>query len=266
MAKKIIRLAASYSAASAVGTIYLYAPLVATSLVASASATGLFGAAFRIFQVVAGIPVLLVTSAFPVLARAARADRARLEYATGRLLDVALILGAWMAVATYFFAPAAVAIVAGKDFKGSVPILQIQGVALFGGFLAITMGFALLSLGRHRALLVANAFGLATNVALTLVLVPQMGPKGAAVALVAGDVALCSTYAYHLVWKERIDPSWRLVPRVAIATLGAASLTIVPGVPQSALGVLATIVYFGIVALLGGIPPELRHAFVARAT
>ena len=73
--------------------------IVTTSLVGTAEESGLLGAAFRIFTVLAGIPLLLVSTAFPVLARAAHNDRERLQYGVQRLVDIALIVGSWMALA-----------------------------------------------------------------------------------------------------------------------------------------------------------------------
>ena len=108
----------------------------------------------------AGIPLLLVSTAFPVLARAAHTDPERLQYAVQRLVDIALIVGIWMALGTVFGADFAIALVAGPDFEPAVEVLQIQGLALVTSFLAVTGGLALVSIHRNVALLVGNLCGL----------------------------------------------------------------------------------------------------------
>src|SRR4029453_15900845 len=95
---RIVRLVGVYAAAAAVGTIYVSAVVIVTSLVGTAADAGYLGAAFRIFTVLALIPLILVSTAFPVLARAAHTDRERMQYAVQRLVDIALILGTWMAL------------------------------------------------------------------------------------------------------------------------------------------------------------------------
>ena len=60
----------------AIGAVYVSLVVVLTSLVASQEETGYFSAAFRVFSVLSAVPSLLVASAFPILARAARDNRA----------------------------------------------------------------------------------------------------------------------------------------------------------------------------------------------
>ena len=82
------------------GTLYVYLVQVLTDTVASAEESGLFAASFRVFLVVGAIPGLVVSTAFPLLARAARDDRERLAYAVdggawqGAFCELAL-LHAW---------------------------------------------------------------------------------------------------------------------------------------------------------------------------
>ena len=61
-----------------------------------------------------------------------------------------------------------------------------------------TLGFVLLSLRRHRELLLANLVALALAVGLTLGLSPVYGAQGAAVATVAAEFGLASMYALFL--------------------------------------------------------------------
>ena len=91
---RLRRVVFPYAAANAVGVLYGSLAIILLSLVATTEETGYFGAAFRVFLVLAGIPTLLVTSAFPILARAARDDHERLAYALQRLWDISLIVGA----------------------------------------------------------------------------------------------------------------------------------------------------------------------------
>jgi O-antigen/teichoic acid export membrane protein len=259
----IFRLVGVYAAAAAVGTIYVSAVVITTSLVGSAQESGYLGAAFRIFTVLAGIPILLVSTAFPVLARAAHMDRERLQYAVQRLVDIALIVGTWMALATVFGAGVAIDIVAGADFGPSVPVLQIQGVALLSGFLAITGALALVSLHRHGALLLGNLAGLASVVCLTAILVPDHGAEGAAVAMLAADTGLVVLYGIVLFGSRVVRYDVELVPRIAVAAVAASALALTPleGIP---LVVAGTAVYWAVLVLLRGLPHEVIDALLRR--
>jgi O-antigen/teichoic acid export membrane protein len=262
---QLLRLVVPYAAASAVGAVYVNLVVVLTSLVASQQETGYFGAAFRVFGVLSAVPGLLVASAFPVLARAARDDRERLRYALQRLWDIGLLLGAGAAVLTAVGAPVAIDIVAGPDFEPSVSVLRIQAGALFASYFVAIWGFALLSLGAYRSLLVANALALVLAAGLALALAPAYGADGAAVATLVGEAGLALALGLQLMWSRkdlRVDPE--ILPRVLLATLLAAAVLFVPGLSDLADLVLAAAVYVAAVLLLRAVPDEVWAALRRR--
>jgi len=260
---RVLRLVGIYAAAAAVGTIYVSAVVVVTSLVGTAEETGYLGAAFRIFTVLAMIPLILVSTAFPVLARAAHNDRERMQYAVQRLVDIALIVGTWMALATALGAGVAIKIVAGDEFDPAVLVLQIQSVALLSGFLAVTGSLALVSLHRHAALLLGNLAGLAAIVLLAAILVPDYGAKGAAVATVVADSGLVVLYGAVLLGSRVVHYDPELLPKIAVAAVLSLVLVLTPleGIP---LVVAATVVYWLALVVLRGLPGEVIDALLRR--
>jgi O-antigen/teichoic acid export membrane protein len=259
----IVRLVGIYAAAAAVGTIYVSAVVIVTSLVGTPEESGYLGAAFRIFSVLGVIPLILVSTAFPVLARAAHTDQERLQYAVQRLVDIAVIVGTWMALATALGAAVAIDIVAGADFAPAVPVLQILSVVLLSGFLAVTGALALVSLHRHVALLVGNLCGLAAIIVLTAMLVPSYGAKGAALSMLCADAGLVVLYGIVLFGSRVVHYDLELVPRVIVAGTLAAALVFTP-LERIPLVVAATVVYWGVLAILRGIPPEVIDALLRR--
>jgi O-antigen/teichoic acid export membrane protein len=254
---------ASFALATAIGTLYVYMAIVVLSIVSSDAETGYFNASFRIFTVVVAIAGLIVTSAFPVLARAARDDEARMAYATQRLFDVAVLAGAFFALATVVGARVGIQIVAGlPGFEGAVGVLRVQGLAMLASFVLAPWGFALISLRRHTTLLVANAIALTASLILTLALAPDHGALGAAWATLAGETALATVYGVGLV---RHRPALRPRCRVALWALGAALLglavgMLTPGVSDTLATLLALAVYVAVVVASGAVPIELRDA------
>jgi O-antigen/teichoic acid export membrane protein len=259
----ILRLVGIYAAAAAVGTIYVSAVIVTTSLVGTPEESGFLGAAFRVFTVLAGIPLLLVSTAFPVLARAAHTDPERLQYAVQRLVDIALIVGIWMALGTVFGADLAIAVVAGPEFEPAVEVLQIQGPALVASFLAVTGGLALVSIHRHVALLVGNLFGLVIAVVLTAGLVPEFGAEGASVAMLVAESSIVVLYGIVLFGRRIVHYDLDLVPRIAVATLAAAALAFTP-FGSLVLVIASTVVYWGVLFALRGVPHEVIDALLRR--
>lgn len=257
-----------YSAATVFGVLYFRAVVILVSLLTSEQETGWFGASFRVLETLVAIPPLVVSTALPILSRAARDDRVRLEYALTRLFHGALIVGAWMALAVYVAAELAIDVVAGPGFEPAVDTLRILGIGLVGSFLIPAFGFGLLSLHRYRAILLATsaAFGLA--VAAALALAPALGADGGAIALVAAELALAVGYGMLLAREPDLRPGLAgtaraIVPAVILAALVAVAPVEVAGLPDVAAVVVATVVYFGVLRLARAIPPEVQAAVLA---
>jgi O-antigen/teichoic acid export membrane protein len=251
-----------YAAANAVGVLYGYLAIIILSLVSTAQETGYFGAAFRVFLILAGVPALLVGSAFPILARAARDDHARLAYANQRLWDISLIVGSGIALATLVGAPLAIDLIAGSQFNASVDVLRVQAFALIPSFVMVVWGIALLALARFRGILVANVVAFVASAITTLALAPSYGAFGASFATLAGDTCLAVSYGIVLM---RRNPEFRvslaLVPRVALAYgIGMCAL-LLPSSTSVRL-VAATATYLAALVAFRAIPREIWEALV----
>jgi O-antigen/teichoic acid export membrane protein len=258
--KQLLAETLPFAAASALGVVYFRVAVILMSLISNDRQTGYFSVAFRILEIVSGIPWLLVTAAFPILARAAHSDASRLRYALQRLFEVDVIVGVWIALTLFAGAPFAIEVVGGAKFEAAVSVLRILGFAVVATFLVATWGFALLSLKRHMELLVANALAIVAGGTLTLVLVPAHGAIGGAIATTATEFALAAIYAIILLRGEgEFSASMRIVPRVAAATL-LAGIPIALGLSSVVAVALATLVYFGVLIALDAIPPEVKDA------
>lgn len=255
----LVRPTITFALATAVGAIYVYTALVLTSLVSTKYETGLFGASFRVYVIVAAVPGVLVTTAFPLLSRAARDDRERLRYATQRLFEGTTVLGGAALIGCVLGAAPILSVVAGSDYDGAVPVLRIQGVALALTFIISTWGFTLLAMHRHKEMIRANAIALVISAVTVLVLARSHGARGAAFGTLLGECWLAFGYVWGIAGGDRLmRPRFRLAVRV----LPAVVLGLLPWfLPVS--DVVSTILGLGIygvaLLLLGALPEEIRE-------
>ncbi len=254
----LVRRTLPYSVATAVGVIYFRVAILIMSHVASGVQTGYFGASFRIIEVLFVVPQLLVGSILPIFARAARDDRARLDYSLGRTFDVCLLLGLATGLFLLTGAGFVIAVIAGPSFAPAVGVLQIQGVALIATFVGAVLGYGLLALGRYREMLLINLAVLLLSGVLTTVLASADGAVGAATATTAVEILYTVALAVALVRvgaRPRI--SLRGMSRAALAASVGALALIPPSLSDVLRPMLALSVYgVGLVAL-GAIPAEL---------
>jgi O-antigen/teichoic acid export membrane protein len=263
--RSVAREVIPYALAAAVGLIYFRIAVILMSYVSTPEETGYFSAAFRIAEVVAVTPWILVTAGFPILARAARDDEERLGYALQRLFEVSTGLGAWIAICIGVGAPFAVDVVAGPGFGESVGVLRVQGIGLLTAFLVATWLFGLLSMKLFRPLLIVNAVAALVSVVGTLVLAGTLGAEGAAASTVAAEFYL-AIGCYLAVRKARpgIRPSLGVIPKVALASAVAIAPALVLDVHPVILVAIATVLYFAVLVPLRGVPPELLNALRGR--
>ncbi|HEX5309210.1 MAG TPA: flippase [Solirubrobacteraceae bacterium] len=250
-----------YAAAAALGVVYFRVVVIAGNLLTSPTQTGYFGLGFRVVDIVNSIPWLLASSAFPILARAARDDAHRLSYALQRLFEAGLIVGGAVALGIYAGAPFAVKVVGGSAFEPSVTVLRILAIGVPATYLVATWSFALLSLKRYRELMIVNGVMVLVAVGLCLALIPAYASHGAAIVTATLELLLAFGYAVALMRRERdLRPTLDRVPRIALALAVAFAVAVL--VPASSL--VATLiclpVFVGMLAVLRALPQELTQA------
>jgi len=247
-----------FAVAIAINTLYFRVTLVIMSLIATATQTGYFAVSYRIVEVLIVVPGLLIGGVFPIIARAAHADRDRFSHAAGRMFELAVLLGGLLSLCLLLAAPFAIEVLVGRADHPSVGVLQIQSAAVLASFVAVATGFPLLSMRRHRETLLANCVSLVLAVVLALALVPAHGARGAAVAAIVADFALAATNTAMLIRRggPRLPLSALAVTLVAgLGGYAAGRLVGVHPLVEAGVGAAAFLL---VLVALRRLPPELR--------
>jgi O-antigen/teichoic acid export membrane protein len=243
---------------AAVSIVYFRVALVLMSLISSASQTGYFATSFRISEVLVAIPVLVISAAFPILARAEREDSARFEFASGRILELALFVGTLLVLCLEVGAGFAIHVIADNKADPSIAVLRIQGLSLIASFVAVACGYPLLMRRRYREVLLANLLALAISSILTLSLAPSHGARGAALAALIAEIGLAISQAVML---KRASPGVVMRPSalLAVAVSGGAAVAVGLTLPVHPVigAAVAVLVYLALLKLLRRLPPEL---------
>jgi O-antigen/teichoic acid export membrane protein len=258
--QELFRETALYALAATLGAVYFQVALIAMSLLDPGAQTGYYAIAFRIVEILNGIPWLLAGSVLPVLAVAAENDPARLRFIAGRVFEGAAIAGGWVAIIIIVGARFGIEVIAGAKGQPSVGVLRIMGIGVTATFLVSSWGFVLLSLRLYRQLVLANLGALLLALALSAILIPTLHARGGAITTAALELALAASYI-ALLSRRGIAPSARFVASFALAAglglgLGALLIAVHPVV-----GVLAgSAVYFAALWATRTIPFELIDA------
>jgi O-antigen/teichoic acid export membrane protein len=257
----LLRAVLPFAAAVAIGTVYLRITVILMSLLATPVETGYYATSYTVISVLIAIPAITVGATLPVLARAARDDHERLGYVLERLSEVTLIVGVWIGLALVLGAEFVIHVLAGGKSSTAVAVLQIQSVALVTQFVAATWQYGLLSLHRHRALLFITVSSLAISVCATVILVPLLEARGAAIAFSAAELSLAiSSFVLLKRARPELRFSSRIPVRVLVAAACGAAVLLVPNLSSLARALIASVIYLLVLAALRGVPAELLLA------
>lgn len=253
----LLRKTVVYAAATALGVLYFQLAMILTSLVTSAQETGYFGVSFRIIELANGVPWLLATTAFPLIARAAQTDAERLRYGLGRMTEVAFVAGAAVMLAVTLGAPFAITVVAGDGFGPSVDALRIMGFAAPATFLIATIAYALLAIDAQRWMLISNAVAVTVMMSATPLLASRHGATGAAIGAVGTEWVLCAAYVLALGRaRSELRLSLAPLPRILLAAGVPAALALALSLPSVVETVAALALFSGLAVGLRAIPDE----------
>ncbi|HWW91063.1 MAG TPA: oligosaccharide flippase family protein [Solirubrobacteraceae bacterium] len=258
--RELIHETAIYALAATLGAVYFQVALISMSLIDPGSQTGYYAIAFRIVDILNGIPWLLAASVLPVLAVAASGDHLRLRFVAGRVFEGAAIAGGWMALIIILGASFGIDIIAGAKGHPSIAVLRIMGIGVMATYLVASWGFVLLSLRMFRQLAIANASALLLAVLLSAILIPTLHARGGAITTVALEFWLAVFYI-ALLFRRGIRPPTPFLLRFAVAVgLGLAVGALVLNVSSAAAVVAASAIYFAALWTMRAIPSELIDA------
>jgi O-antigen/teichoic acid export membrane protein len=265
--RKVLRQILPYSAAVVLSVLYFRVVQIMISLLSSGTQTGYFGVAFRILETITTVPPLVVSSALPILARSAGSDPDRFDYAGRRLVETMMLAGVGVALIVFLGARFGVDLVAGPHFNPSVHVLQILAFALLGTCVIAARGYALLSLGALRAMMISNAIALCIVFAAGIPLISAHGATGGAIALTAAELTLALCYEVSLTrGRPQLRPSLGFIARVACAAGLAVLPTILLDLSSLASALIGAVIYALALLLLRAVPVELRQALFPNRT
>lgn len=143
---------------------------------------GLYGAAYRVTNMLEKFPILVMGTLYPIMSILAVSDPARLRQVYRRALWRFGLLAVPLALFTSWMAPWLLATLFGETYRASAPALRYLVWSTACLYLAMLGGNLLNSVRRSRDNVMALAAGAVVNIGLNTVLIPSRGIEGAAIA------------------------------------------------------------------------------------
>jgi PST family polysaccharide transporter len=192
--------------------IYMKIDVVMIGSLLGDRATGIYTAATRISEIWYFVPAAIVTSVAPSIA-AAKTTNDKVYYARlERLFRWLTLFALFVALAMTVGSSALVRLLFGRDYQAAGPILAVHIWAGLFVSLGVAQGLWDVNECLVRLALFRTATGAAANVALNMLLLPRLGPMGAAVATVI-------SYAVSAFFLNALHPRTRRIFRLQLRAL-----------------------------------------------
>jgi O-antigen/teichoic acid export membrane protein len=258
----LIRETLPVAAAAVLAMAYVRMLVVLASLMTNEEQTGLVVASARVVEIAGGLPLLLAGIVLPVAAVAARDDRVRLRYVVVRMTEVALLVGALVALSLSLAAHPFVVLLGGSQFGAAAPVLRIHAIAVATFFVIQAWVVVLVADNRQQAVVRSSFFGLVTVILVGVPFIALWHARGAAAAAVVADLV----NAGALIWAVRgqLEGAWPIpagyLLRVAALIGAALAIGFLAPLPDLARAAIGAALLGGGALVLRMVPSEVLDA------
>lgn len=245
--------------------MYFRLDTIFLSLFRSQSDVGLYGAAYKILEVLVSFPTLFIGLVLPVLSATAINDMDRFRWVFQRAFDLLALAAFPLVVGGMILARPLIVFVSGEAFAPSAGIFRLLLVAVGCLYFAALSGHSIIAVQKQRSMVKVYGAVAFVGVAAYLFLIPRFSTTGAALGTILTE-ALTMTCGYVIVLRTAAF-------RLKLAGLGRAALaTAVMALALWSLRSLvwyvqlagAVIVYAGMVLAVRGVPLQDLRKIMSR--
>ncbi|MEA3464135.1 MAG: flippase [Patescibacteria group bacterium] len=238
--------------------IYLKADTLILSLIKSQSEVGIYGATYKVIDVLITFPFMFAGIVLPIMtARWAIGDKSGFKNAMQKSYDVMVIMAFPLVIGAQFTAKRIMVLVAGQEFALSGPILRILILAAGLIFIGCVFAHGVIAINKQRKMIGAYIFTAVTALVGYLIFIPEYSYFGAAWVAIYSETVVVIASVY-LIWRfTKFLPNLEITGKSLLASaIMAAGLYLTAGWNLFIVLSLAVIVYFTALYVLKGIKKQ----------
>jgi O-antigen/teichoic acid export membrane protein len=253
--------------------IYLRADVLILSLYRNSTEVGLYGATYKVIDVLTSVPFMFAGLILPIL------TAAWLEKKTGyfknvlqKSFDFMAIIAIPLIVGAQFLAEKIMVYIAGDEFIGSGIILKYLIISVAAIFLGTMFSHAVIALDKQKKLIGFYAFTSLSSLIAYFIFIPQFSYFGAAGVTIYSEILIGLFSAYCVYKYSRFVPNfYTLSKSLAAACLMGVFLYFFPEQYQTRLAgliiliILASLIYFVSLYFLGGIDAQTLKSLFTKS-
>lgn len=200
--------------------LYLRADILFLNWFKGEAVVGLYGAAYKVIDVLTSLPFLLIGLLLPLLARSwAAGQRSNFDFLVSNSLNALLIAVCPLIIGGQLLAGPIIRLIAGPEFLLAGPILALLLVAIAGIFASCLFNHILIAINRQKVMIRPYLIVAITAVPAYILLINWLSYWGAAVVTVYSELLIAGLAAYQSKKLTGWRWPWKVTSKVILANL-----------------------------------------------
>lgn len=251
--KDIIKLAWPIAITITFNIIYLKADTLILSLLKSEEVVGLYGAAYRVIDILVSLPFILAGLALPQLTSALKKeDTKRFQIIMQNSFDLMAMIAWPLAIGAQFVAVPLMQLVAGPQFTASGPILRLLIFAAAAVYLGVIFSHAIIAIEKQKQTIWAYVFVAITALIGYLIFIPKYSYFGAAAVTIYSEITIALLIFLMVYRYIKFIPNFVITAKVLLACTVMSLFLYLTNLSLIFEITLAIVVYAGILYAIAG--------------
>ncbi len=192
----LLRRGAPFYGSAIAAFLYQRVDVLFLGALAGVAAAGEYAAAYRILDGILLLPTAVVAALLP--SWTARSGSRGASVGAGVVVVLLVCVGALAGVELVLARDFLVGLLYGDEYRSAARVLAILAISIPIFYADIALVWIAYARGREKRVALLGVVALISNVTLNIVLIPELGGVGAAVATVVTEAVICAGYALTL--------------------------------------------------------------------
>jgi O-antigen/teichoic acid export membrane protein len=171
---------------------------VMLSFMRTDAAVGIYNASYKIIDMLAIVPSILLTALYPVFSRFHQDNKLLLKKSFNLALRYLAIACIPIVIGVFLIADKIIILLYGSGYLESISVLKILIFISLISFINTPLFVALNAIGKQRITMINTAFTALANIVMNSILIPIWGINGAALATIISELTFFALSSYHL--------------------------------------------------------------------
>lgn len=239
------------------GLVYFKVDSILLSFFKGSWEMGIYGAPYKILEILITLPAIFMGSVFPILSRYIATSDPRIGATFQKSFDF-ISLMAWPIVSgTFVLAGPIIHLIAGPGFDASIVVMQILIFAVGIIFFGTLMGNTIIAANIQKRLVKAYLISVVFNLIANLIFIPIFSYFAAAIITICTELLVC-LFAYSMIKKHLgLIPDLKVFSKAALAAIIMGGVLYFIKINLIASIVLGSLIYFLVLILTKAITKEM---------